>query len=226
MRSSFLPALLTSFLISPWLGTSFKSIPPRECLHSGRCREAVATTTRNTFFTTSRTCTRALPTPRSSLLDHGDVHSGHSDFSLRQHQQQLHGRNGGHRNNRNRGRFLMLAADNKKQRKLGEFEAGVQKWFDRATSAFPLWILGAALLGLTRPATMAWFGGDAITCALATTMVRQDSDGTGGQCAPSMQYSICTMNLTGLPGHKIGTTCSFTTTGKGRPFRNPKTHRM
>lgn len=44
---------------------------------------------------------------------------------------------------------------------------------DRGTSAFPLWVLGAAMVGMWRPATLAWFGADFITAALATTMVRE-----------------------------------------------------
>ncbi|CAM9674266.1 unnamed protein product [Ascophyllum nodosum] len=55
--------------------------------------------------------------------------------------------------------------------KLEAFEAFVQKWCDRGTSAFPLWVLGAAAVGLWRPAALEWFGADLITAALATTMV-------------------------------------------------------
>lgn len=55
--------------------------------------------------------------------------------------------------------------------RLEGLESSVQKWCDYGTSAFPLWVLGAAALGLKRPATMAWFGGGLITAALATTMV-------------------------------------------------------
>lgn len=42
---------------------------------------------------------------------------------------------------------------------------------DRGTSAFPFWVLGAAALGLWRPAALAWMKSDLITIALATTMV-------------------------------------------------------
>lgn len=44
---------------------------------------------------------------------------------------------------------------------------------DRATSLFPAWVLGAAALGMFRPATLAWFDGSFITAALATTMVNK-----------------------------------------------------
>lgn len=56
---------------------------------------------------------------------------------------------------------------------LSAMETRAQRWCDRGTSAFPAWVLGAAMLGLWRPKTMAWFGGDLITGALATTMVRK-----------------------------------------------------
>ncbi|CAM9928228.1 unnamed protein product [Sphacelaria rigidula] len=54
---------------------------------------------------------------------------------------------------------------------LSAVEASLQKWCDRGTSAFPAWVLGAAMLGLWQPGTMTWFGGDLITAALVTTMV-------------------------------------------------------
>eukprot|EP00903_Cladosiphon_okamuranus_P006064 g5979.t1 len=47
----------------------------------------------------------------------------------------------------------------------------VQKWCDRTTSLFPAWVLGAAALGMFRPAALAWFNDTFITAALATTMV-------------------------------------------------------
>lgn len=56
---------------------------------------------------------------------------------------------------------------------LSAVEASLQKWCDRGTSAFPAWVLGAAMLGLWQPRTMAWFGGNLITAALVTTMVRK-----------------------------------------------------
>ena len=42
---------------------------------------------------------------------------------------------------------------------------------DRCTSAFPLWVLGAAVVGVCRPAALVWFHSGLITAALATTMV-------------------------------------------------------
>ncbi|CAN0085353.1 unnamed protein product [Scytosiphon promiscuus] len=55
--------------------------------------------------------------------------------------------------------------------RLRAFETVVQKWCDRATSLFPAWVLGAAVLGMCRPAALAWFNSGLITAALATTMV-------------------------------------------------------
>lgn len=51
------------------------------------------------------------------------------------------------------------------------FESKVTSVFDKATTAFPFWVVGAALLGFFRPQTLAWFSGDCITYALATTMI-------------------------------------------------------
>jgi hypothetical protein len=42
---------------------------------------------------------------------------------------------------------------------------------ENLTQAFPAWVLAAALLGLAKPASFAWFTGDCITAALATTML-------------------------------------------------------
>jgi hypothetical protein len=42
---------------------------------------------------------------------------------------------------------------------------------EKLTQAFPLWVLAAALIGLAKPASFAWFTGDCITAALATTML-------------------------------------------------------
>lgn len=61
--------------------------------------------------------------------------------------------------------------------KPGTFESSLQRWCDRATSAFPLWVLASAVLGMTRPTTLTWFGGNLITAALATTMVRPPPSG-------------------------------------------------
>ncbi|CAM9348056.1 unnamed protein product [Discosporangium mesarthrocarpum] len=40
-----------------------------------------------------------------------------------------------------------------------------------ATGAFPLWVFGAAMLGVARPSTFLWFTSDLITGALAITML-------------------------------------------------------
>ncbi|CAN0268797.1 unnamed protein product, partial [Hapterophycus canaliculatus] len=42
---------------------------------------------------------------------------------------------------------------------------------DRATSFFPAWVLGAAAVGMCKPAALVWFDSGLITAALATTMV-------------------------------------------------------
>eukprot|EP00904_Undaria_pinnatifida_P004837 jgi/Undpi1/1483/HiC_scaffold_11.g04873.m1 len=55
--------------------------------------------------------------------------------------------------------------------RLQALETSVQKWCDRGTSAFPLWVLGAAVVGVYRPAALVWFNSSLITAALATTMV-------------------------------------------------------
>ena len=54
---------------------------------------------------------------------------------------------------------------------------------DRATSLFPAWVLGAAALGMCRPATLAWFSGSFITAALATTMVFKNGASSRTRCA-------------------------------------------
>ncbi|CAN0327050.1 unnamed protein product [Ectocarpus fasciculatus] len=58
-----------------------------------------------------------------------------------------------------------------KTTRLQAFESTVQKWCDRATSLFPAWVLGAAAVGMLRPAALSWFNSGLITAALATTMV-------------------------------------------------------
>ncbi|CAM9505006.1 unnamed protein product [Ectocarpus sp. 12 AP-2014] len=58
-----------------------------------------------------------------------------------------------------------------KTTRLQAFESTVKKWCDRATSLFPAWVLGAAAVGMVRPAVLSWFNSGLITAALATTMV-------------------------------------------------------
>ncbi|CAB1113112.1 unnamed protein product [Ectocarpus sp. CCAP 1310/34] len=58
-----------------------------------------------------------------------------------------------------------------KTTRLQAFEYAVKKWCDRATSLFPAWVLGAAAVGMLRPAALSWFNSGLITAALATTMV-------------------------------------------------------